>query len=250
MCLISFAWKAHPKYKLIMVANRDEFFNRPTSSLGFWEEHPDILAGKDIKGGGTWLGISKRNRLTAITNYRDLANLRDNAPSRGHLTAGYLLTPLSSSDYVKELEREGHKYNGFNLLISDFEDFYYYSNYDKGGRKLEAGIYGLSNGLLDSDWVKVHKSKDALQQSIETGNLAPEYLLNILKDTTKAEDHLLPDTGVPYEWEKWLSSMHIDTENGYGTRCTTVVLVDYNNNVQMAERTYNENMEIVEEKSF
>ncbi|GAA4826618.1 NRDE family protein [Algivirga pacifica] len=242
MCLITFAIEQHPKYKLILVANRDEFFERSTAPLYVWEDYPHILAGRDLQAGGTWMGVNNQGALAALTNYRDMDGLKKEAPSRGDLTADFLKREQGAYSYIKEVSQRAHQYNGFNLLIGDSTGMYYASNYTKGVRQLDPGVYGLSNALLDSDWVKVQESKRRLTQAIQQHELSLEDLAALLKDTTLAEDHYLPNTGMPYEWEKILSSMYIQPYQGYGTRCSTVILQDYNERWEVMEIGYDEQM--------
>ncbi|MEH0154349.1 NRDE family protein [Limibacter armeniacum] len=250
MCLITFALDKHPRYKLVLAANRDEFFNRPTQPMHFWEEHPDLLAGKDLQAGGTWMGFNQQGKFVAITNYRDMASIKESAPSRGHLTAGFLLSPFSAADYMTEVEREGHKYNGFNLLTADSSGFYYYSNYDGSPKRLSEGIYGLSNHLLDTPWVKVTKSKRHLNELLVQDIITTDQLQSMMFDMETVSEDQLPDTGIGAEWEKLLSSMFIKTDFDYGTRCSSAVLMDYEGNLTVQEVTYNSQQEVLSDKHY
>jgi uncharacterized protein with NRDE domain len=237
MCLIVFAYKSHPKYKLIFAANRDEFYDRPTEQANYWKDHPGLLAGKDIQAGGTWMGITKTGRFAAITNFRDPKNIKENAPSRGLVVSDYLLSNYSALDYYNSLKESLQEYNGFNLILGDIDDLYYFSTETDGLKKLEPEIYGLSNAVLDAPWPKVNKTKEHLSRFLKNDEIHAWELLSLLSDTCKAKDEDLPDTGVGVEWEKILSSIFINSQL-YGTRCSTAVLVNTENNVRFAEKTF------------
>ena len=237
MCLIVFANNVHPKYKLIFAANRDEFYNRPSEQAEFWNDYPNLLAGKDLQAGGTWLGITKQGRFAAITNFRDLKNHRNDAPSRGKLTLDFLSSSVSPEDYYNNLKLTLNNFNGFNLLLGTVNELYYFSNKTIGLRKLEPGIHGISNAILDTPWPKVEKSKRQLKSIIAKEGLHPWEVLNILDDSAIAKDNELPETGVGLELERVLSPIFIKSEK-YGTRSSTVVMVDKSNNVKFVEKTY------------
>jgi len=243
MCLLIMAFNAHSTYPLILLANRDEYYERPTASAHFWDEAPFVLAGKDLRAGGTWLGITRKGHIGAVTNYRDRASTKQGAPSRGRLVSDFLLGQLGPEDYMEKLEKEAAKYNGFNLIIGEKGQYYWYSNRGDGVRSLSAGIYGLSNHLLDTPWPKVAKSKDALMRLLSEQK-APslEELFLILTDQTIAADDYLPDTGVGLEWERILSPVFIKSPT-YGTRSSTVMLIDANNRVTFAEKTFNADLD-------
>ena len=237
MCLIVFTNNVLNDYKLVFAANRDEFYNRPSEQADFWPEYPGLLAGKDLQAGGTWLGITKEGRFAAITNFRDLKNQIDEAPSRGKLTLDFLINDISPQKYYDKLKPSLNDFNGFNLLFGYVDELYYFSNKTEGLQKIEPGIHGISNALLDTPWPKVEKSKRQLKQLIEHQNIHPWEVLNILDDTSTAKDEELPDTGVSLDLERMLSSIFIKSEK-YGTRSSTVVTVDKQNNVRFVEKTY------------
>jgi uncharacterized protein with NRDE domain len=237
MCLVVFAHNSHPNYKFIFAANRDEFYDRPTEQADFWKEQPDLLAGKDLKAGGTWMGITKSGKFAAITNYRDLSNIKEDAPTRGLVVTDYLLGNLSSEDYYDSVKSDLLDYNGFNLIFGDINNLFYFSTHTDGLRKLEAGVHGLSNAVLDTPWPKVEKSKKHFLKLMGHEELHAWELLSLLGDTRKAKDKDLPDTGVGIEWEKVLSSVFIQSPQ-YGTRCSTAVLIDKEKNVRFAEKTF------------
>lgn len=225
MCLIVFAWKLVPGMPLLAAGNRDEFYERPAAPADWWEDHPQVYAGRDLRGGGTWLGITKSGRFAAITNIRAPSEKRQEAPSRGGLVADFLRGEMSPEKYVASIsERAGH-YNGFNLLVGDREQLIWYSNGPcddpRNGKPLEPGLYGLSNGMLDTPWPKVVRSKAQFASLLCQG--APEdAYFEMLSDTTRAGDCRLPKTGVDIEWERILSAVCIESPQ-YGTRASTVV---------------------------
>jgi len=237
MCLIVFSNNVLNDYKLIFAANRDEFYNRPTEQAEFWKDHPSLLAGKDLKAGGTWMGITKSGKFAAITNYRDVTNIKEEAPTRGKLVSNYLLGKLSAEKYYNSVKSDLLRYNGFNLILGDIKNLYYFSTHTEGLRKLVPGVYGLSNAVLDTPWPKVLESKNQLAKLMEQKELHAWELLNLLSDTREAREKDLPDTGVGLEWEKVLSSVFIQSPE-YGTRCSTAIHIDNNNNVRFAEKTF------------
>lgn len=237
MCLIFIAVKSHPRYKLVIAANRDEFYARRTAPAGFWSDHPQILGGRDLEAMGTWLGITKSGRLCMVTNFRDLRNIKAKAPSRGKLVADFLLDKISGEAYLEKVDSHAKEYNGFSLIAGTVDFLFYLSNYRKGLIQLNSGLFGLSNHLLETPWPKVEKGKREIEillkgQQINTGDL-----FKILSDETISPDEALPDTGVGLERERSLSPAFIRSP-GYGTRSSTVILVDYSNNVSFNERVY------------
>lgn len=237
MCLILFSWKTHPKYKLIVAANRDEFYARPTAPADFWPEYPTILAGKDLKAGGTWLGIEKSGYFAAVTNYRDLSSMKENAISRGDLIKNYLLSKNEPERYVKEVAKNKDNYNGFNLLVSDLKELYYYSNKENKSQELDKGIYGLSNHLLNTPWPKVVSGKAQFESLLQDETIAIDPLFKLLQNIDQPEEELLPSTGISKDLERALSSIFIKTGD-YGTYCSTVLLVDNDGDCSFEERTY------------
>jgi len=238
MCLILFAWKMHETYPLILAANRDEFYERPSAPAAFWADAPDLLAGRDLKAGGTWLGITRNGRLAAITNYRDPASLKKEAPSRGHLVSDYLRGRESPDEYLQRLDPRAGRYNGFSLLVGDRSELFYYSNRGEASR-LAPGIHGMSNHLLDTPWPKVNRGKQTLERLLAGDrNPSPEALLDLLASRSRPPDDQLPDTGVGLEWERILSPLFIESPT-YGTRCSTVLLIDRQGVVTFVERVFN-----------
>lgn len=238
MCLILLAYKTHPSYPLILAANRDEFYDRPSAPADFWEERPDVLAGRDLKEGGTWLGITKKGRLAALTNYRDPLFIRPDAPSRGWLVRDFLCGTESPVRYLKDLSARAGRYNGFSLLFGDVSGLRFFSNRD-GSSPLTPGLYGLSNRLLDTDWPKVRRGKERLAALLSHAEVPdPEGLFSLLADRARPEDSDLPDTGIGLEWERILSSIFIASPV-YGTRSSILLMVDRRGRVMFMERVFN-----------
>lgn len=228
MCLIVFAWQVMPGAPLIAAANRDEFYDRPTAPAAPWPEAPQVIAGRDLKFGGSWMGVSQEGpngpRFAALTNIRGPLERRPDAPSRGALVADFLTGTLSAADYLDALRGKCADYNGFNLVLGDREQLFWFSNRGDGdsrnGQPLEPGIYGISNSLLDAPWPKVLRTKAQFASLLCQG--APEdAYFEMLADTTRASDLRLPDTGIEIELERKLSAVCIETP-GYGTRTSTV----------------------------
>lgn len=248
MCLIVFAWDVHPKYKLVLAANRDEFYERPTAKAAFWQDHPSLLGGRDLKAGGTWMAISKSGRFSAVTNYRDLKNIKPEASSRGELPVGFLLGGMGPRAYLKALDVRADQYNGFNILVGDLNELAHYSNYERKVNVLRPGVYALSNALLDTSWPKVERSRQLFSAHI-TGDFKHSELLDLMCDPLVAPDNELPDTGLSYELEKALSAMCIRTES-YGTCCTSVITIEREKKIEFSERTYPVGNRVEETVSF
>jgi uncharacterized protein with NRDE domain len=238
MCLILFSYNKHPRYNLIFAANRDEFYKRPTRPAQFWNGSPDLLAGKDLKGGGTWMGITRTGRFAAITNFREPENITENTPSRGFLVRDFLDTNSSPENYLNMIREAGGRYNGFNLLVGTPDGILYYSNRQNKIFNIPPGLHGLSNHLINTDWPKVKKGKQLLAEAISQANFPDmETLFSVLKDRSKPPDHLLPKTGVSLEWERILSPLFIHSRT-YGTRSSTILLWDRNGNIDFFERSF------------
>ena len=250
MCLILFAINQHPKYKLIFAANRDEFFNRPTRPADVWNTSPWTIGGLDKKSGGTWLGMGANGKLAAVTNYRDPKNMMQDAPSRGGLTKNFLLGQQNAKDYLQSLAASGKQYNGFNLLLRDETgSFFHYSNISRETTRLDDGIHGLSNHLLDTPWPKVKNGQENLIQLIESKIVDTSHLMQLLRNDQEASQDQLPQTGIAPELERQLSPMFIRIGE-YGTRCSTVILIDKHNQVQFTETSFNERTEVTAKRYF
>lgn len=251
MCLIAFAYKCDSNYKLLLIANRDEFYKRPTRKAQFWvdENLENILAGKDLEAGGTWMGVHKTTGTwCALTNYRDLKKHEPAAPSRGEITLNFLKSSLSPKQYANDISSDSKKYNGYNLLMGNLDEVYHYSNISDELTKTEPGVHGLSNALLNSPWPKVNRSKRRLNDLIKNQDYDIEDLFSILQDEEKAPIQELPDTGLSLEMEKAISPVFIKTD-GYGTRCSTILLIDYENNITFHERRFIDNREVSDQHS-
>lgn len=236
MCLIVLSYSSHIDYGLILAANRDEFYARPTAPLGFWPEAPHILAGRDLKSGGTWLGVTKTGRICAITNFRDPAVQISDAPSRGLLVENYLKGSESPQKYLQKVREGGTRYNGFNLLVGDESGIFCFSNRSDEISKLSPGIHGLSNHLLDTPWPKVAKGKKYLEKILSLDEMNRESIFGLLSDGDMPPDNDLPDTGVGIEWERILSPLFIKSDI-YGTRSSSIVLIG-KEKITFVERTY------------
>jgi len=239
MCLILLSYHNHPSYGLILAANRDEFYDRPTAPLCFWPEAPNILAGRDLKSGGTWLGVTKTGRICAITNFRDPAVQMPDAPSRGFLVADYLKGSESPLAYLQKIKPDGQRYNGFNLLAGDESGIFWFSNRSGEISRLSPGIHGLSNHLLDTPWPKVAKGEKCLKKILSANEIGRESIFGLLSDRDMPADRDLPDTGVGIDWERILSPLFIKSDI-YGTRSSSIVLIG-KEKITFTERTYFKN---------
>jgi uncharacterized protein with NRDE domain len=241
MCLLLLAHDMHPRYRLVVAANRDEYYRRPADQAHAWGDRFGTFAGIDREAGGTWLGITASGRFAALTNYRDPRDMRPaspDEPSRGGLVRGFLEGEHAPEEHLAAIAATGGRYRGFNLVAGDARSLAYTSNRAEGVRRIERGIHGLSNHLLDSPWPKVRKGKAALAALLDGDREADiEALLAMMQDETIAPDAELPDTGVGLEVERMLSPMFIRTPV-YGTRCTTVLLVERSGVVTFVERTH------------
>lgn len=236
MCLILFAHRAHPGYRLVVAANRDEWFRRPTAPAAFWPDAPQVLAGRDLEAKGTWLGVTRTGRFAALTNFREAESHRPGAPSRGALVSDFLRSDLAADEYLRSLRAEAGRYNGFSLLVADTESVRYFSNREGEVRELPSGVYGLSNHLLDVPWPKVRAGKSHLAAHVE-GCVDAARLLEVLDDTHEAPDDELPRTGVSLERERQLSPLRV-LSGGYGTRSSTVLLFSADGEIVFLERSF------------
>lgn len=238
MCLILLSFNPQADHPLILAANRDEFYDRPAGPLALWRKSPHILAGRDMRGQGTWLGITRTGRLAALTNYRDPSAFMQCAPSRGLLVKNFLEGFESPLNYLKQIREDASRHNPYNLLTGDRSGLYCYSNRSDRIQKLESGFYGLSNHLLNTPWPKVQKGLEALKVLVENKpKVSPEALFGILSDRSAPPDNLLPDTGVGLKKERMLSPIFIVSPN-YGTRSSTVIILKRSAHVTVAERTF------------
>jgi uncharacterized protein with NRDE domain len=238
MCLILFAAGAHSAYRLIVAANRDEAYERPTAPVAFWHDHPEVCGGRDLEHGGTWLGISRRGRFAAITNYRQGGPRSDAERSRGELTRDFLVGRQQPEEYVQQVAARAGAYNGFSLIVGEPEELWFYSNRGGSAQRITPGVHGLSNHLLDEPWPKVTRGIAELRVLLgaSESELTRE-LFTLLADHAPAPEHLLPSTGIDPQRERALSASFIAGE-AYGTRASTVVLVANDGNVLVREKRF------------
>jgi uncharacterized protein with NRDE domain len=252
MCLVLLAHRIDPAYRLVVAANRDEFFGRPAAPADYWAGAPDVLGGRDLEKGGTWMGIARDGRWAAITNFRDATQPAPGTRSRGELVANFLLDSMQPQSYVSSVERIAQRYAGFNLLVGDQLHLHYLSNRMDGPVVLTPGFHGLSNGLLHAPWPKVERGKLALRHALARA-IGPDHLIELLlaalADRSVAEDHALPHTGIDKDWEKRLSATFISAP-GYGTRASTVILIAQDGEVHFRERSFDVHGESIEDRRF
>lgn len=240
MCLVLFAFDTHPRWRLVLLANRDEFLARPADPMGFWPERPDLLAGRDRAGGGTWLGLTASGRFGCITNFREGEPYRAAAPSRGQLLLDYLGGDAAPGAFLEELAPEAARYGGFNVLLADRHGLHYGSNRGAGPRAVAPGLHGLSNHLLDTPWPKVERGKRLLGELLAGGaEPSPDALLAVLADDLRPPDAELPETGVGLVRERELGPILIRTA-AYGTRASTVVLAGRDGEVSAVEKSWDD----------
>lgn len=236
MCTILISYDTTPGYRLIIAANRDEFLARPTAHLSFWSGD-GILAGKDLRGGGTWLGVTRNGRFAALTNYRERTAGAENDHSRGEIVHRFLTGEQDCRRFLDHLVSDARLYRGFNLLLGDNHGLYYYCNRREEPRQLGAGIYGLSNHLLDTSWPKVLRGKKLFREVLAKNTFDDEDFFAVLGDTHRPADGDLPSTGVGKDWERLLSSIFIQSET-YGTRSSAILTIDEDGYLRFCERTY------------
>lgn len=235
MCLIALGIGQHPDYPLILAANRDEFHARPTKDAQWWPDKPDIVGGRDLQAGGTWLALHRKGRFATVTNFRDAEPPRAGHRSRGHLVTGFLESHLTPAAYLDTIDED--KYAGFNLIVGTMNDIAYLSNREQGTRQLDAGIYGLSNALLDGPWHKVEKSKEKLAVAVADSKVDETQLMRLMNDRGKAPVAEVETGRLDFGAAHAITAPFIVMPD-YGTRCTTVVLVDHHGNWRFAERRF------------
>lgn len=247
MCIIFVGNQIHPDFPLIIAANRDEFHQRPTAPTTYWGTSPQILAGKDIEAGGTWMGIQQNGYIAALTNIRNKITPPVNPISRGHIVTRYLNAP---DEYANELEQHAHNFDGFNLLYGPWQQLCWFNNEINQPTLLSKGIHGLSNDGLNTPWPKVELGKALFQEYLRAPALSlPQRLFALLNNNQQASDDALPNTGVPYEWEKRLSSIFIKSEE-YGTRSSTVLLVNHQGVAQWYEQIYDKSGQVTQHLDY
>ena len=252
MCILFIAVQKHPEFPLIIAANRDEFHQRPTRESKFWEHQPNLLAGKDLSAGGSWMGVTRNGKISALTNIRAPTRQNDAARSRGELVTNFLNQDININSYAAILEATADDYNGYNLLYGTLSklELSVFNNHTRMHQTLTQGYYGLSNASLDKPWPKIQRGKQALADYCESHtDIDKRVLFRLLGDNTQAEDDKLPETGVPYEWEKQLSSIFIHGQE-YGTRSSTVLTVNNQNHVEWEEHSFDPQGNRVNQQSF
>lgn len=235
MCLVTISWQNHPGFPLIIRANRDEFFERPSKKIHAWES--GFYGGKDLKSGGTWMGFHPNGRWSLLTNYRDFTQQRKAQISRGKLVQDFLEGSVSPQNYLESVKADQEKYDGFNLLVSDGKMLFYFSNYGKEILEVTPGIHGLSNGFLNDPWPKVELAKSELNDLV-TEKIPSGSLMDLLTSKETYPIEKLPNTGVPTEMEIGLSAQFIRLGDNYGTVSSTALTLDKSGKVWMKERSF------------
>lgn len=249
MCVILFAHRADPRYALAVAANRDEFHDRAAAPLGFWHDAPDVLAGRDLSGGGTWIGVTRSGRLAAITNYREPSvQPRTDAPTRGLLTRSFLTGAESAREYLDSIAGTASDYSGFCLLVFDGDSLAFFSNRGGAPKTLSPGVYGLSNHLLDTPWPKVLRGRERLASALSEGSDPVPSMFEILGDRTFAADAELPRTGLSLDAERALSPLFVVGDR-YGTRSSTVILVG-EREIEASERTFSPDATLAASRAY
>jgi len=248
LCLIIVAWRAREDLPLVVAANRDEWRERPAAPAAWWPEEPELLAGRDIRAGGTWMGITKSGRFAAVTNFRDPSEKRSTARSRGELATQFLLGSDSPARFLSNLSARAHDYNGFNLILGDTGTLFYYGSREGEPRAIEPGVHGLSNHVLDEPWPKVVRGRRVMESALGMKDPAPA-LFEMLSSPDGAPDEELPGTGVGIEWERRLASALI-TGDDYGTRASTVLTVARDRSIRFEERTLDAQGEVAATARF
>jgi len=237
MCLVLIAYRVHPRYPLVLAANRDEFHARPALPLHWWNDGARILAGRDLQAGGSWLGLDASGRMALVTNYRDPSLPRPEGTSRGSLIGEFLGGRLGAGEFVRETASRAQSFSGFSLLAMDQGGLGYVTSHpEPDARLLAPGVYGLSNRQLDTPWPKLLRTRGRFEQELASGP-RPDALMGILSDRAIADDESLPDTGIGLKWERLLSAPFIVSDD-YGTRCSTVVLIGRDGQISAEERSH------------
>ena len=250
MCVIAISFRQHQQFPLVIAANRDEFFNRPTRSIDWWPEDSNLLAGKDLTANGTWSGFTASGKFAAITNVRE-ANSTPNSQSksRGSIALDYLQGKLDPKDYLEELAARADAFEGFNLFVGTRDQLFYFSNRQGKIRQLTPGLYACSNGLLDSSWPKVEKLKTDLSAAIERDRIDIQGLFSALRDDCMADKQQLPDTGVGLSLELGLSPIFVKLGK-YGTRCSTVAVASQDNCLMVYNKDFDAADQCIAQQNF
>jgi len=248
MCLLALAWRTHPDYQLILAGNRDERHARASAAAGFWTDAPQILAGRDLEAGGTWLGLTTTGRYAVVTNYREGLHPAKAARSRGALTADFLRQDATPEEYLHAVQAHAGEYGGFSLVVGDRDSLWYFSNRGGVPAPITPGVHALSNHLLDTPWPKVQAAKSRLKLLLDTDASSVENLLKMLADRTPAETGL-PDTGIGAELERRISPAFV-ADPVYGTRCSTVLMLHRDGSLRFSERRFDAGAEPIETRHF
>ena len=235
MCLIVFAHYTHPKYPFILLANRDEYYERPTRQLGFWDKEADLIGGRDLRAGGTWLAMNRSGAFAAVTNVR-MSIAQPHAKSRGFLPIDFLKSSQTSEAYMQKLLNQRRMYNGYNLLTRKMDTIFHFNNQLGIINEVSPGIHGLCNASLNTSWPKLEVLKERFKLTIEK-EFDKEELLNLMMDKQIVKDELLPETGITQDMERALSSIFIDMPT-YGTRSTALIIIDNHNVIDLTEITH------------
>ncbi len=240
MCLIALAYKQHPNYPFLLSANRDEFYKRPARAAHYWDEHPQLLAGRDIEAGGTWLGMTTSGQFAAITNYREEGSIGKTYPlSRGELSRNFLTGNQPAEAFLESIRDNDKSYAGFNLLLMDDTGLFCYSNRDSNIMTLEPGLYGLSNHQIDTPWPKVKRAKSCFEETLKHNEVSHDQLFLTISDSRPVGEDELPEINfdMDIEWAKQVSAQFIKSED-YGTRASTTILINKQGQVQFRERNF------------
>jgi uncharacterized protein with NRDE domain len=248
MCLLAFAWKAHPDFPLILAGNRDERHARASAAAGFWPDASEVLAGRDLEAGGTWLGVTTAGRCAVVTNYREGLNPPKARRSRGALPSEFLLGTMSAADHMRSVQDHASEYGAFSLVCGDRDSLWYFSNRDGEPAAIAHGIHALSNHLLDTPWPKVEIAKTRLKATLDSGTLSDAALFQLLADRSPAQSGL-PDTGIGPELERRVSVAFVQ-DPVYGTRCSSIVMLHKDGSLHFAERRFDAAGEALETRVF
>ncbi len=236
MCVLFIAWKSHPRYRLVLAGNRDEFRARPTAPLDRWRNRPDVVGGRDLKSGGSWLAARGDGRFAAVTNFREVPP-STGPRSRGELVQEFVCGAQAPSSFIQQLDPVAGDFGGTNLFAGDADSLWHWSNRGQVARLMAPGLYGLSNGMLADDWPKMRRGREALTTLVARDDLDEDALFTLLADRTPGDDHELPDTGVGRDMERALSSIFIAGDT-YGTRASTLLLIGHDGRVRMREKRW------------
>lgn len=242
MCVILFSYRVDEKFPLVLLANRDERYDRPAARAAFWADFPEVFGGRDLTAGGTWLAVGEGGRFAAVTNYREPLVPATGKRSRGTLVPEFLTSAESPNSYLKSVAERAHEFAGFNIIAGRIDgtadEICWFANRgDAGVVTLKPGIYGVSNHLLNTPWPKVSRGRDFLMRN--RGRPSPERSFDFLADRSEAPDDQLPETGLELDAERRLSAIFIASPN-YGTRCSTYLKLDRSGRFDMEERDQRE----------